>query len=46
MTKNINIAIIGAGRIAEHHLKAIKKVRGFSLTAICDLNKDKAGIIL
>ena len=42
MTKNINIAIIGAGRIAEHHLKAIKKVRGFSLTAICDLNKDKA----
>lgn len=42
MIKTVNVAIIGAGRIAEHHLKAIKKVRGFCLKAICDLNKDKA----
>ena len=42
MTKKINVAIIGAGRIAEHHLKAIKKNNGFKLVSICDLNKDKA----
>ena len=42
MNKIINVAIIGAGRIAEHHLKAIKKINGFRLIAICDLNKDKA----
>ena len=40
--KMINVAIIGAGRIAEHHLKAIKNNRGFKLIAICDLDKDKA----
>lgn len=40
--KIINLAIIGAGRIAEHHLKAIKKNGGFKLIAICDLNKKKA----
>ena len=39
--KIINLAIIGAGRIAEHHLKAIKKNGGFKLIAICDLNKKK-----
>ena len=42
MNKKINVAIIGAGRIAEHHLKAIKYNYGFKLVAICDLNKDKA----
>ena len=42
MNKRINVSIIGAGRIAEHHLKAIKKIRGFKLCAICDLNYDKA----
>ena len=42
MTKKIHVAIIGAGRIAEHHLKAIKKNPGFILVAICDLNRDKA----
>ena len=42
MKKKINVAIIGAGRIAEHHLKSIKKNKGFKLVAICDLNKLKA----
>ena len=42
MTKKINVSIVGAGRIAEHHLKAIKKVQGFKLTAVCDLNPNKA----
>ena len=38
----IRVVIIGAGRIAEHHLKAIKFNKGFELVAICDLNKEKA----
>ena len=42
MPKKINVSIVGAGRIAEHHLKAIKKVKGFKLTAVCDLNHSKA----
>jgi len=41
MTKKINVAIIGVGRIAEQHLKAIKKNHGFRLSAICDFNKKK-----
>jgi UDP-N-acetyl-2-amino-2-deoxyglucuronate dehydrogenase len=40
--KIINLAFIGAGRIAEHHLKAVKKNVGFKLIAICDLDKKKA----
>jgi UDP-N-acetyl-2-amino-2-deoxyglucuronate dehydrogenase len=40
--KKIKVAIIGAGRISEHHLKAIKKNRAFELVAICDLDKEKA----
>ena len=42
MKKKINVAIIGAGRIAEHHLKSIKKIKNFKLNAICDLNHAKA----
>tara|TARA_B100001175_G_scaffold317284_1_gene333622 strand:- start:4619 stop:5704 length:1086 start_codon:yes stop_codon:yes gene_type:complete len=42
MINKTNVAIIGAGRIAEHHLKAIKKIHTFKLCAICDLNKFKA----
>ncbi len=42
MKEKFNIAIIGAGRIAEHHLKAIQKIKNFRLTAICDLNYNKA----
>jgi UDP-N-acetyl-2-amino-2-deoxyglucuronate dehydrogenase len=42
INKKINVAIIGAGRIAEHHLKSIKKNKNFKLIAICDLNKKKA----
>ena len=41
MTKNIDVEKIGVGRIAKHFLKAIKKTRDISLTAIRNLNKDK-----
>ncbi len=42
MIKKYNIAIIGAGRIAGHHVKSIKKEKGLNLVAICDLNIERA----
>ena len=36
--KKINVAIIGCGRVATHHILAIEKVEGLNLIAICDLN--------
>jgi len=41
MTK-INVGIIGAGRIAGHHLKAIKQNKTFKVCCICDLILEKA----
>ena len=37
----INIGLIGAGRIAGHHIKAIKKFRLFKIVAFCDLHINK-----
>ena len=41
-TANINIAIIGCGRISGHHCSAISKTKGVELIAVCDLNIQKA----
>lgn len=41
MENKINIGLLGAGRIAGHHIKAIKKVKGLNLIAISDLIKSK-----
>ena len=41
MVRKINIGLLGAGRIAGHHIKAIKKVKSFNLIAICDLIKSR-----
>ena len=41
MTKKIKIALLGGGRIAEHHIKAIQAVREFRIVAICDLIETK-----
>ena len=38
----VNLAIIGSGRIAGHHVKAIKKYKKIKLISICDLNIQKA----
>lgn len=40
--KNINVAIIGCGRIAGHHLRSIAEVPGARVVAICDLIEEKA----
>lgn len=41
MQNRINIGLIGAGRIAGHHIRAIKKNNKFRILAICDLNIKK-----
>ena len=39
--KKINLGLIGLGRIAGHHTKAIKKIKTFKIIAACDLYKKK-----
>ena len=34
----INIAFVGCGKITDHHLACLKKVKGIRPVAICDLN--------
>ena len=40
--KKLNIALIGCGRIAGHHFKAIKKIRNLKIVAVCDKKIEKA----
>ena len=42
MTKIINIAMIGCGRVAGHHTRSIRKVSNVQLVAVCDLDEEKA----
>ncbi|MDA9662699.1 Gfo/Idh/MocA family oxidoreductase [Candidatus Pelagibacter sp.] len=37
----VNIGLIGAGRIAGHHIQAIKKFKSLKIVAICDLLLNK-----
>lgn len=37
-----NIAIVGCGRIAGHHIKAISNNNNFKLISVCDLNINRA----
>lgn len=38
----INVAVIGCGRIAGHHCRAIRATNGLKLVAVCDLEIEKA----
>ena len=40
--KPLNVALIGCGRIAGHHCRAIAGVEGVELAAVCDLELEKA----
>lgn len=40
--KKIKIGIVGCGRIAGHHCRSIAKTEGVRLTAVCDLDLEKA----
>lgn len=36
------IAVVGCGRISQHHFEAIAKVSGLSLAAVCDIDESRA----
>jgi UDP-N-acetyl-2-amino-2-deoxyglucuronate dehydrogenase len=38
----INVALIGCGRVAGHHLRSIAQVDGAKIVAVCDLVADRA----
>ena len=38
----LNVAVIGCGRIAGHHCRSIHAADGAAITAVCDLEPDKA----
>ena len=40
--KDLNIALIGCGRVAGHHCRSIENSPGVNLTAVCDLIEDNA----
>ena len=40
--RKLNISIIGCGRVANHHIRAINKFGKYSITGICDLDISKA----
>jgi UDP-N-acetyl-2-amino-2-deoxyglucuronate dehydrogenase len=42
--KVYKVAIIGCGRIAGHHCRALSKTEGLELVAVCDLDIEKANI--
>lgn len=42
MIGNLKVALIGCGRIAGHHCRAIAGVHGVELAAVCDLEIEKA----
>ena len=42
MGQTVKIALIGCGRIAGHHCRAIRATAGVELMAVCDLVADKA----
>ena len=41
-TSNLNIALIGCGRVAGHHCLSIANTEGVRLAAVCDLEADRA----
>ncbi|MHC8508145.1 MAG: Gfo/Idh/MocA family protein [Rhodospirillales bacterium] len=42
---NIEIALIGCGRVAAHHARSIAAEKGVRLAAVCDLDMDKAAAL-
>ncbi len=42
MKEQLNIAIIGCGRISGHHCRSIVQTEGANLVAVCDLDLSKA----
>jgi len=40
--KTVNVAVIGCGRVAGHHIRSIANVTGGQIVAVCDLVVEKA----
>ncbi len=40
--KVVNVAVIGCGRVAGHHIRSIAQVTGGQIVAVCDLQVEKA----
>ena len=38
------VAVLGCGRIAQHHCEAIKKNSSLELAAVCDINRKTSEI--
>jgi len=38
----LNIAIVGCGKVTEHHIKITKKLKNIKVVGLCDLNYGKA----
>jgi len=43
MRRDINVAIIGGGRVALHHCRMLAQVSEVSIAAICELREDRGG---
>ena len=46
VSSNLPVIIIGCGRVAEKHLKAISKLKGLELKAVVDVNEESAKRLL
>ena len=42
MAKEIQVAVLGCGRVAGHHCLALKETKGLNLKAVCDLQIKRA----
>jgi Predicted dehydrogenases and related proteins len=40
--RTFRVAVVGCGRISKNHFDAIRRVEGLSLSAVCDINADRA----
>ena len=45
-SSTLSVVLIGCGRVAEKHLKAISKLKGLELKAVVDVNPDSAKRLL
>lgn len=41
MSKILNVAVVGCGRVARHHARAIRQISGLRLAACCDINEER-----
>ncbi len=45
LLKPIRIGLLGAGYIADWHVKAIRRIKGLTITSVCDVSKSRANAV-